>query len=72
MRNRGNFVRKTSYQSQIFDPMPLYANAGLYRTELVHTIIDCSQGSGVCLGPPAPSGRGFLITHVIPDSVADR
>lgn len=71
-RNNRNFGRKTCYQSQIFDSMPLYANSGLYRTELVHTIIECSQGSGICLGPPAPSGRGFLVTHVVPDSAADR
>lgn len=66
-----SLVRKTNYQSQIFDPMPIYANS-LYRSELVHTIINCSEGSGICLGPAAPNGRGFIITHVIPDSTADR
>lgn len=72
VRSRSNFSRKTNYQSQIFDPMAIYANSGLYRSELVHTIIDCSQGSGICLGPPAPNGRGFIINHVIQDSAADR
>lgn len=67
-----SLIRKTNFQSQIFDPMPIYANSGLYRTELVHTIIDCSEGSGICVGPPAPNGRGFIITHVIPESSADR
>lgn len=66
------FSRKTNYQSQLFDPMAIYANSGLYRSELVHTIIDCSQGSGICLGPPAPNGRGYIINHVIQDSAADR
>uniref|UniRef100_A0A336K412 CSON000472 protein n=1 Tax=Culicoides sonorensis TaxID=179676 RepID=A0A336K412_CULSO len=72
VRSRSNFSRKTNYQSQIYDPMEIYANSGLYRSELVHTIIDCSQGSGICLGPPAPNGRGLIISHVIRDSAADR
>ncbi|GAB0094041.1 glutamate receptor-interacting protein 2 [Sergentomyia squamirostris] len=48
------------------------SNVGLCRSEMVQVMLDCSQGSGICLGGPSACGRGFTIAQVIPDSVADR
>uniref|UniRef100_A0A1B0D227 PDZ domain-containing protein n=1 Tax=Phlebotomus papatasi TaxID=29031 RepID=A0A1B0D227_PHLPP len=45
---------------------------GLCRSETVQVVLDCSQGSGICLGGPSPCSRGFVIAQIIPDSVADR
>ncbi|XP_059616691.1 glutamate receptor-interacting protein 2 [Phlebotomus argentipes] len=62
------FMRKSS--------LPLLETSGsgslMCRSEIVQVVLDCSQGSGICLGAPSPCGRGFTIAQVIPDSVADR
>lgn len=42
---------------------------GPSHSEVIQVILDCSQGSGVIIGPK--SGQGYTITHIIPDSVAD-
>uniref|UniRef100_A0A1B0CGV4 Putative glutamate receptor-interacting protein 1 isoform x2 n=1 Tax=Lutzomyia longipalpis TaxID=7200 RepID=A0A1B0CGV4_LUTLO len=48
------------------------ASVGLCRSETVQVVLDCSQGSGICLGAPSSCGRGHIIAQVIPESVADR
>ncbi|XP_050101210.1 glutamate receptor-interacting protein 1 [Anopheles aquasalis] len=52
-------------------PAPALA-VGLCKTEQIHIILDCSQGSGICLGPKTACGRGYVIAQVLPDSVAER
>ncbi|XP_055608895.1 glutamate receptor-interacting protein 2 isoform X2 [Uranotaenia lowii] len=50
----------------------LHPNVGLCKAETIQLVLDCSQGSGICLGPKTPCGRGFLIAQIVPDSVAER
>ncbi|XP_055615895.1 glutamate receptor-interacting protein 2 isoform X2 [Toxorhynchites rutilus septentrionalis] len=50
----------------------LHPNMGLCKAETIQLVLDCSQGSGICLGPKTPCGRGFIIAQVLPDSVAER
>lgn len=50
----------------------LHPNVGLCKAETIQLVLDCSQGSGICLGPKTPCGRGFIIAQVVPDSVAER
>lgn len=47
----------------------LHASIGPSHSEIIQVILDCSQGSGLVIGPK--SGQGYTITHIIPDSVAD-
>ncbi|XP_035793877.1 glutamate receptor-interacting protein 1-like [Anopheles albimanus] len=53
-------------------PGPQPPPVGLCKTEQIHIILDCSQGSGICLGPKTACGRGYVIAQVLPDSVAER
>lgn len=48
----------------------MYANAGLCHAETLQVMLDCSQGSGVVIG--SKIGQGYTITHILPDSAADR
>lgn len=48
----------------------LHSNVGVCRSETIQVVLDCSQGSGVVIGPKC--GQGYTITQIIPDSVADR
>lgn len=50
----------------------LHPNIGLCRSETEQIVLDCSQGSGICLGPQTPCGRGYIIAQILPDSVAER
>ncbi|XP_055551406.1 glutamate receptor-interacting protein 1 isoform X1 [Wyeomyia smithii] len=50
----------------------LHPNVGLCKAETIQLVLDCSQGSGICLGPKTPCGRGYIIAQVLPDSVAER
>ncbi|XP_062539767.1 glutamate receptor-interacting protein 2 isoform X2 [Armigeres subalbatus] len=50
----------------------LHPNVGLCKAESVQLVLDCSQGSGICLGPKTPCGRGYIIAQIVPDSVAER
>jgi len=45
---------------------------GLCRTVTIQVDIDCSQNSGIRIGPTLNNERGFLITQIIPDSFAER
>lgn len=45
---------------------------GLCRAETFPVLLDCSQGSGIVLGPQTPCGRAVSIAQIISDSVADR
>lgn len=59
------FYRKSS--------LPLdQSTLGLCRSETVQLVLDCTQGSGLCLAGPAPSGQGFVVTKILQDSVAER
>uniref|UniRef100_A0A182K4N7 PDZ domain-containing protein n=1 Tax=Anopheles christyi TaxID=43041 RepID=A0A182K4N7_9DIPT len=64
-------LRKSSLPQTSEDGL-LHSSVGLCRAEKIHLILDCSQGSGICLGPKTPCGRGFVIAQVLPDSVAER
>lgn len=67
---RRKMARKSSLP---LDPSgTLHSNTGLCRSETVQVVLDCAQGSGLCLGLQTPCGRGYVISQVIPDSVADR
>lgn len=48
----------------------LHSNVGVCRSEIIQVVLDCSQGSGIIIGPK--SGQGFTITQIVPDSVAER
>lgn len=48
----------------------LHSNPGVCRTETMQVMLDCSQGSGLVLGPKLP--RGYAITQILPNSVADQ
>ncbi|XP_065078227.1 glutamate receptor-interacting protein 1 [Ochlerotatus camptorhynchus] len=50
----------------------LHPNVGLCKAETIQLVLDCSQGSGICLGPKTPCGRGYIIAQILPDSVAER
>ncbi|XP_067641476.1 glutamate receptor-interacting protein 1 isoform X2 [Eurosta solidaginis] len=45
---------------------------GICRSETFPVLLDCSQGSGIVLGPPSACGRAVTIIQVLADSVADR
>ncbi|XP_053948766.1 glutamate receptor-interacting protein 2 isoform X2 [Anastrepha ludens] len=45
---------------------------GICRSETFPVLLDCSQGSGIVLGPSTVCGRAVTIAQVLPDSVADR
>uniref|UniRef100_A0A182W5C6 PDZ domain-containing protein n=1 Tax=Anopheles minimus TaxID=112268 RepID=A0A182W5C6_9DIPT len=64
-------LRKSSLPQTSEDGL-LHSTVGLCRAEKIHIILDCSQGSGICLGPKSPCGRGFVIAQILPDSVAER
>ncbi|XP_053658090.1 glutamate receptor-interacting protein 2 [Anopheles marshallii] len=64
-------LRKSSLPQTTEDGL-LHPTVGLCRAEKIHIILDCSQGSGICLGPKSPCGRGFVIAQIMPDSVAER
>ncbi|XP_037932105.1 glutamate receptor-interacting protein 2-like, partial [Teleopsis dalmanni] len=48
------------------------SNMGICRAETFPVLLDCSQGSGIILGPQTPCGRAITIAQIMPDSVADR
>lgn len=48
----------------------LHSNVGVCRSETIQVVLDCSQGSGIIIGPKC--GQGYTITQIISDSVADR
>lgn len=50
----------------------MHSSSGLCRPETIQVVLDCSQGSGLCLGPQATCGGGYLISQILPESVADR
>uniref|UniRef100_A0A182NVG5 PDZ domain-containing protein n=1 Tax=Anopheles dirus TaxID=7168 RepID=A0A182NVG5_9DIPT len=64
-------LRKSSLPQTSEDGL-LHPSVGLCRAEKIHLILDCSQGSGICLGPKTACGRGFVIAQILPDSVAER
>ncbi|XP_061517693.1 glutamate receptor-interacting protein 1 isoform X1 [Anopheles gambiae] len=64
-------LRKSSLPQTAEDGL-LQSSGGLCRAEKIHLILDCSAGSGICLGPKTACGRGFLIAQILPDSVAER
>lgn len=64
-------LRKSSLPQTAEDGL-LQSSGGLCRAEKIHLILDCSAGSGICLGPKTTCGRGFLIAQILPDSVAER
>lgn len=45
---------------------------GICRAETFQVLLDCTQGSGIILGPQTNSGRGITIAQIVADSVADR
>ncbi|XP_036318342.1 glutamate receptor-interacting protein 2 isoform X1 [Rhagoletis pomonella] len=45
---------------------------GICRSETFPVLLDCSQGSGIVLGPATACGRAVTIAQVLADSVADR
>lgn len=47
-----------------------HSNVGLCKSETIQVVLDCSQGSGLILGPS--SKCGYIIAQIRPDSVADR
>lgn len=69
LKNR-KFARKSSLP--LDGAGTLHPNFGLCRTESIHIVLDCSQGSGICLGQMSSCGRGYTITQIVPDSVAER
>ncbi|KAL9696258.1 hypothetical protein quinque_015543 [Culex quinquefasciatus] len=70
-KNR-RLVRKSSLPQPAENGGGLHPNVGLCKAETIQLVLDCSQGSGICLGPKTPCGRGFIIAQVVPDSVAER
>uniref|UniRef100_A0A182P399 PDZ domain-containing protein n=1 Tax=Anopheles epiroticus TaxID=199890 RepID=A0A182P399_9DIPT len=64
-------LRKSSLPQTSEDGV-LHPTVGLCRAEKIHLILDCSQGSGICLGPKTTCGRGYVIAQILPDSVAER
>uniref|UniRef100_A0A182IZY9 PDZ domain-containing protein n=1 Tax=Anopheles atroparvus TaxID=41427 RepID=A0A182IZY9_ANOAO len=64
-------LRKSSLPQTAEDGL-LHSAVGLCKVERIHIILDCSQGSGICLGPKTACGRGFVIAQILPDSVAER
>ncbi|XP_058127372.1 glutamate receptor-interacting protein 1 [Anopheles ziemanni] len=64
-------LRKSSLPQTAEDGL-LHPTVGLCKIEKIHIILDCSQGSGICLGPKTSCGRGFVIAQILPDSVAER
>jgi glutamate receptor-interacting protein len=50
----------------------MHPNYGLCRSETIQVVLDCTQGSGICLGPQTPCGRGYIIAQVLTDSVSER
>ncbi|XP_031627777.1 glutamate receptor-interacting protein 2 isoform X2 [Contarinia nasturtii] len=64
------YIRKGSVGPSGSSSSPLYANAGLCHAETSQVMLDCSQGSGIVIGTKI--GQGYAITHIIPDSAADR
>ncbi|XP_053678413.1 glutamate receptor-interacting protein 2 [Anopheles nili] len=64
-------VRKSSLPQTSEDGL-VHSSVGLCRAEKIHLILDCSQGSGLVLGPKTACGRGFVIAQILPDSVAER
>ncbi|XP_058445498.1 glutamate receptor-interacting protein 1 [Malaya genurostris] len=69
-KNR-RLVRKSSLP-QPAENGTLHPNMGLCKAETIQLVLDCSQGSGICLGPKTPCGRGYIIAQILPDSVAER
>lgn len=48
----------------------LHSNVGVCRSETIQVVLDCSQGSGIVIGPKC--GQGYTITQIMPESVAER
>ncbi|XP_062700222.1 glutamate receptor-interacting protein 2 isoform X2 [Aedes albopictus] len=65
-------VRKSSLPQPTENGATLHPNVGLCKAETIQLVLDCSQGSGICLGPKTPCGRGYIIAQIMPDSVAER
>jgi glutamate receptor-interacting protein len=53
-------------------PATLHPNYGLCRSETIQVVLDCTQGSGICLGPQTPCGRGYIIAQILADSPSER
>ena len=51
--------------------MPL-DNLALCRTEQIQIVLDCTQGSGLCLSPQSSNGHGFTVTKILNESMAER
>ncbi|KAG5684778.1 hypothetical protein PVAND_013991 [Polypedilum vanderplanki] len=69
MSQHKKFYRKSS--------LPLDNNSTsmmstMARTERIQVVLDCTHGSGLCLSMTPQSGNGFVVTKILPDSVADR
>lgn len=68
MNHNKKFFRKSSLpldNSTLMGPMT--------RTERINVVLDCTHGSGVCLGVSSQqSGGAFVVTKVLHESVADR
>lgn len=65
MNQHKKFFRKSS--------LPLDNNASIMaRTERIQVVLDCTHGSGLCLSMTPQSGSGFVVTKILPDSVAER
>lgn len=61
--NNKKFFRKSS--------LPL-DNLALCRTEQIQIVLDCTQGSGLCLSPQSSNGHGFTVTKILNESMAER
>lgn len=68
MSQHKKFYRKSS--------LPLDNNSlqlsTMSRTERIQVVLDCTHGSGLCLSMTPQSGSEFVVTKILPDSVAER
>lgn len=53
-----------------FSTGTLHSSVGVCRSETIQVVLDCSQGSGIVIGPRC--GQGYTITQIMPESVAER
>jgi glutamate receptor-interacting protein len=67
MNHNKKFFRKSSLpldSGTLMSPMS--------RTERIQVVIDCTHGSGLCLSMTPQSGSGFVVTKILPETVAER
>lgn len=69
MSQQKKFYRKSSLP---LDNNNTASMGAISRTERIQVVLDCTHGSGLCLSMTPQSGSGFIVTKILPDSVAER